>query len=104
MLQLLSLKTHRVWAGRSYRIGGDEFILLGYPTETQLTRAIEELSALDVKGEHFGDLNQVTISVGVSTKRERSVSLEQALHLADEDMYSSKQASRTSAEPTPCMS
>lgn len=104
VLQLLSLKIHRVWAGRSYRIGGDEFILLGYPTETQLTRAIEELSALDVKGEHFGDLNQVTISVGVSTKRERSVSLEQALHLADEDMYSSKQASRTSVEPNPCMS
>ncbi|HDM8212144.1 TPA: GGDEF domain-containing protein [Vibrio harveyi] len=103
VLQLLSLKIHRVWAGRSYRIGGDEFILLGYPTEVQLSRAVEELSSLDVKDEQSDGLNVVTISVGVSAKRERSVSLEQALHLADEDMYSSKQASRNCNEANPCM-
>ncbi|EKO3858042.1 transporter substrate-binding domain-containing protein [Vibrio harveyi] len=103
VLQLLSLKIHRVWAGRSYRIGGDEFILLGYPTEVQLSRAVEELSSLDVKDEQSDGLNVVTISVGVSAKRERSVSLEQALHLADEDMYSSKQASRNCNESNPCM-
>ncbi|HHP0448686.1 TPA: GGDEF domain-containing protein [Vibrio harveyi] len=103
VLQLLSLKIHRVWAGRSYRIGGDEFILLGYPTEVQLSRAVEELSSLDVKDEQSDGLNVVTISVGVSAKRERSVSLEQALHLADEDMYSSKQASRNCNEATHCM-
>ncbi|WP_394256931.1 diguanylate cyclase [Vibrio harveyi] len=103
VLQLLSLKIHRVWAGRSYRIGGDEFILLGYPTEAQLSRAVEELSSLDVKDEQSDGLNVVTISVGVSAKRERSVSLEQALHLADEDMYSSKQASRNCNEANPCM-
>ncbi|MFZ3442508.1 GGDEF domain-containing protein [Vibrio harveyi] len=103
VLQLLSLKIHRVWAGRSYRIGGDEFILLGYPTEVQLSRAVEELSSLDVKDEQSDGLNVVTISVGVSAKRERSVSLEQALHLADEDMYSSKQASRNCNEVNPCM-
>ncbi|WP_199451306.1 GGDEF domain-containing protein [Vibrio harveyi] len=103
VLQLLSLKIHRVWAGRSYRIGGDEFILLGYPTEVQLSRAVEELSSLDVKDEQSDGLNVVTISVGVSVKRERSVSLEQALHLADEDMYSSKQASRNCNEANPCM-
>lgn len=103
VLQLLSLKIHRVWTGRSYRIGGDEFILLGYPTEMQLARAMEELNCLEVKEELFGDLSQVTISVGVSAKRERSVSLEQALHLADEDMYSSKQASRDRKESTPCL-
>ncbi|HDM8138277.1 TPA: GGDEF domain-containing protein [Vibrio harveyi] len=103
VLQLLSLKIHRVWAGRSYRIGGDEFILLGYPTEVQLSRAVEELSSLDVKDEQSDGLNVVTISVGVSAKRVRSVSLEQALHLADEDMYSSKQASRNCNEANPCM-
>ncbi len=103
VLQLLSLKIHRVWAGRSYRIGGDEFILLGYPTEVQLSRAVEELSSLDVKDEQSDGLNVVTISVGVSAKLERSVSLEQALHLADEDMYSSKQASRNCNEANPCM-
>ncbi len=103
VLQLLSLKIHRVWAGRSYRIGGDEFILLGYPTEVQLSRAVEELSSLDVKDEQSDGLNVVTISVGVSAKRERSVTLEQALHLADEDMYSSKQASRNCNEANPCM-
>ena len=53
--------------------------------------------------ELFGDLSQVTISVGVTAKRESSVSLEQALHLADEDMYSSKQASRDCKESPPCL-
>ncbi|WP_061035616.1 MULTISPECIES: GGDEF domain-containing protein [Vibrio] len=102
VLQLLSLKVHRVWAGRSYRIGGDEFILLGYPTEVQLQRAMEELSQLDVKDEALNGLSEVTISVGVSAKRERSVSLEQAMHLADENMYSSKQASRDCCDGNSC--
>ncbi|CAH1537333.1 Diguanylate cyclase [Vibrio jasicida] len=102
VLQLLSLKVHRVWAGRSYRIGGDEFILLGYPTEVQLQRAMEELSLLDVKDEALNRLSEVTISVGVSAKRERSVSLEQAMHLADENMYSSKQASRDCCDGNSC--
>ncbi|MGI9950264.1 GGDEF domain-containing protein [Vibrio hyugaensis] len=102
VLQLLSLKVHRVWAGRSYRIGGDEFILLGYPTEVQLQRAMEELSQLDVKDEALNGLSEVTISVGVSAKRERSVSLEQAMHLADENMYSSKQASRDCCDGDSC--
>ncbi|WP_045463629.1 GGDEF domain-containing protein [Vibrio hyugaensis] len=102
VLQLLSLKVHRVWAGRSYRIGGDEFILLGYPTEVQLQRAMEELSQLDVKDEALNGLSEVTISVGVSAKRERSVSLEQAMHLADENMYSSKQASRYCCDGNSC--
>ncbi|WP_104040145.1 GGDEF domain-containing protein [Vibrio hyugaensis] len=102
VLQLLSLKVHRVWAGRSYRIGGDEFILLGYPTEVQLQRAMEELSQLDVKDETLNGLSEVTISVGVSAKRERSVSLEQAMHLADENMYSSKQASRDCCDGNSC--
>lgn len=34
------------------------------------------------------------ISVGVSEKRKQHMSLEQALHLADEDMYVSKHSSR----------
>jgi diguanylate cyclase (GGDEF)-like protein len=102
VLQLLSLKVHRVWAGRSYRIGGDEFILLGYPIEVQLQRAMEELSQLDVKDEALNGLSEVTISVGVSAKRERSVSLEQAMHLADENMYSSKQASRDCCDGNSC--
>ncbi|MGR5301970.1 MULTISPECIES: GGDEF domain-containing protein [Vibrio] len=94
VLKLLSLKIRRVWEGRAYRIGGDEFILIGYPPKEQLARVIHELSLLNLEYAQFGELSQVTISVGVSEKRSRVVSLEQALHLADEDMYFSKQASR----------
>ncbi|HCE2130778.1 GGDEF domain-containing protein [Vibrio parahaemolyticus] len=94
VLQLLSLKIHRVWSGRSYRIGGDEFILLGYPTQIELSRAVQELSRLDVTDKLCAELKTVTISVGVSEKRKQHMSLEQALHLADEDMYVSKHSSR----------
>ncbi|EPW8050257.1 GGDEF domain-containing protein [Vibrio sp. 1291-1] len=94
VLQLLALKIHYVWSGRCYRIGGDEFILLGYPTQVELTRAMRELSRIDVKGKLCSDLESISISIGFSAKRERHMSLEQAMHLADEDMYMSKQSSR----------
>ncbi|MCS0290491.1 GGDEF domain-containing protein [Vibrio alginolyticus] len=93
VLQLLALKIHYVWSGRCYRIGGDEFILLGYPTQAELTRAMRELSRIDVKGKLCSDLESISISIGFSAKRERHMSLEQAMHLADEDMYMSKQSS-----------
>ncbi|EIF2705209.1 transporter substrate-binding domain-containing protein [Vibrio alginolyticus] len=94
VLQLLALKIHYVWSGRCYRIGGDEFILLGYPTQAELTRAMRELSRINVKGKLCSDLESISISIGFSAKRERHMSLEQAMHLADEDMYMSKQSSR----------
>ncbi|HHF2965401.1 TPA: GGDEF domain-containing protein [Vibrio alginolyticus] len=103
VLQLLALKIHYVWSGRCYRIGGDEFILLGYPTQAELTRAMRELSRIDVKGKLCSDLESISISIGFSAKRERHMSLEQAMHLADEDMYMSKQSSRHDSSYRDCM-
>ncbi|KPM88227.1 diguanylate cyclase [Vibrio alginolyticus] len=102
VLQLLALKIHHVWSGRCYRIGGDEFILLGYPTQAELTRAMRELSRIDVKGKLCSDLESISISIGFSAKRERHMSLEQAMHLADEDMYMSKQSSRHDSSYRDC--
>ncbi|EGQ7650157.1 TPA: GGDEF domain-containing protein [Vibrio alginolyticus] len=102
VLQLLALKIHYVWSGRCYRIGGDEFILLGYPTQAELTRAMRELSRIDVKGKLCSDLESISISIGFSAKRERHMSLEQAMHLADEDMYMSKQSSRHDSSYRDC--
>jgi GGDEF domain-containing protein len=67
---------------------------LGYPTQAELNRAMKELSRIDVKGKLCSELESVGISIGVSAKREQHMSLEQAMHLADEDMYSSKQSTR----------
>jgi diguanylate cyclase (GGDEF)-like protein len=102
VLQLLALKIHYVWSGRCYRIGGDEFILLGYPTQAELTRAMRELSRIDVKGKLCSDLESISISIGFSAKSERHMSLEQAMHLADEDMYMSKQSSRHDSSYRDC--
>ncbi|EPQ8265300.1 GGDEF domain-containing protein [Vibrio alginolyticus] len=102
VLQLLALKIHYVWSGRCYRIGGDEFILLGYPTQAELTRAMRELSRIDVKGKLCSDLESISISIGFSAKRERHMILEQAMHLADEDMYMSKQSSRHDSSYRDC--
>ncbi|MGI2974681.1 GGDEF domain-containing protein [Vibrio alginolyticus] len=102
VLQLLALKIHYVWSGRCYRIGGDEFILLGYPTQAELTRAMRALSRIDVKGKLCSDLESISISIGFSAKRERHMSLEQAMHLADEDMYMSKQSSRHDSSYRDC--
>ncbi|BCN24675.1 diguanylate cyclase [Vibrio alfacsensis] len=94
VLKLIAAKIRRVWDGTGYRIGGDEFILLGYPSDEQLTLALKELRKLGAKDGLVGDVSKVSISVGVSRQRERFVSLEKGLHLADADMYNSKMRSK----------
>ena len=75
---------------RVYRMGGDEFCLLSEdecsPNDEQVHRAAE---ALCESGESFS----ITCSYGSVRIPQEATSSEQALHLADQRMYSQKTAS-----------
>ena len=77
--------------GNAYRIGGDEFVVAtSSPTETRLLKAAQ--AALSEQGEGF----RVGCSVG-STRVVSGVTLEQALHVADQRLYADKRSGRTDA-------
>jgi diguanylate cyclase (GGDEF)-like protein len=95
VLQQLTSKINTYWKGNRYRIGGDEFILTGVIEE-------EKLQEILIMFEHFTYIDlykkvnfSVSVSMGVSAKREGHASLEEVLHLADVEMYRSKYSHRS---------
>ncbi|NOH67432.1 GGDEF domain-containing protein [Vibrio rotiferianus] len=101
VLQQLSNDIKALWDGRSYRLGGDEFILIGNPTQAQLELAIEKLATITLQDGTLDEAHPISVSVGCSVNRQKTLSLESALHLADEDMYQRKQASRQETRQKP---
>jgi diguanylate cyclase (GGDEF)-like protein len=97
VLQQLADKINAYWKGRSYRIGGDEFILTDTLNEAELSRILPMLSHFVyvdlVKNYSFN----VTVSVGISPNRLDPMSLEEVLHLADVEMYRAKYRARSEA-------
>jgi diguanylate cyclase (GGDEF)-like protein len=77
--------------GNAYRIGGDEFVVAtSSPSETRLLRAAQ--AALSEQGEGF----RIGCSVG-STRVVSGITLEQALHVADQLLYANKRSGRSDA-------
>ncbi len=93
---LLTRLGHRLTAaigenGNAYRIGGDEFVITtSTPSATRLLKTAQ--AALSERGEGF----RIGCSVG-STSLVRGVTLEQALHVADQALYVSKRTRRSDA-------
>ena len=91
---LLARLGHRLTAaigdlGNAYRIGGDEFVVAtSSPSATRLLKAAQ--AALSEHGEGF----KIGCSVG-TTRVVPGVSLEQALHVADQLLYANKRSSRS---------
>jgi len=91
---LTSVARHieRLWDGRCYRIGGDEFILVGKVTESTLMMIINKMKSVD-----FASLDQqvsfkVTLALGVSSSRNKTMSLQKVMGEADRAMYLHKKA------------
>lgn len=92
VLKQLAARIQHVWKGKgnAYRIGGDEFILVGEARGEALQAIIEQL-------QHFlficteRDVSfDVSVAIGVSTDRERYMSLQEVLHQTDIAMYKEK--------------
>lgn len=81
------------WNGHSFRIGGDEFILLARIDNKKLQSILSKFKSLEI-GLENGDIIEVTTSCGISANRKQVMNVDQVLHLADEKMYLDKAASR----------
>ena len=78
------------WQGYSYRVGGDEFVLIGEINGSDLDTIVEKLSEFLFVSETHNLYLSITISVGVSTNRKRDDRLSEILSKTDSAMYQSK--------------
>lgn len=94
VLKAISLEIKQHWCGKGFRVGGDEFILIGKASQQDVKAAVARFSKITLDENTVGEPLVISASIGLSLKRDRTMSLEQALHLADVDMYQSKNEQR----------
>ncbi|MGB2079795.1 MAG: GGDEF domain-containing protein, partial [Vibrio sp.] len=91
VLKVLAQKIHAHWPGSSYRIGGDEFILISKGSEKVINAAIEKLRCFDFY-RHVDKQTPIVISlsIGISRNRDKPMPIDDVMHLADVAMYHNK--------------
>ncbi|MEZ8099633.1 diguanylate cyclase domain-containing protein [Vibrio bivalvicida] len=96
---LTSVATHieKVWKGRCYRIGGDEFILVGKAKKQSVCNVLDKLQVVPFVSQDQQLSFDVSIAIGLSLPRRTFMSLQEVLNEADEAMYQHKQQSKQSA-------
>ncbi|KOO16840.1 diguanylate cyclase [Vibrio xuii] len=102
---LVSVARHveQFWNGRCYRIGGDEFILVGKIAESQLIKLIHELKVVEFTSPIQQVSFQVSLAVGYSTSREKTTTLQKVMGEADKAMYRDKLVDKNAgSEQKPC--
>ncbi|MBW3694563.1 GGDEF domain-containing protein [Vibrio sp. T187] len=90
VLQRYASRISALWRGRSYRVGGDEFVLIGEVSEKALANIVEQLSQFTFVSEQHQLYLTITVSVGVSTDRKVERHLRDVLSNTDYAMYQSK--------------
>lgn len=85
------------WPEGAFRLGGDEFILVGDVSEQKLDWVLEQLQSftVDIDDQHS---IEVKTSCGISRHRESLMDIDAVLHLADEQMYAAKAFSRKQSD------
>ncbi len=90
VLKQFAQRVTQVWDGRAYRIGGDEFVLVGHIKIDEL----EELRSFLQRFVFFDaerDVSfEVTAAVGISVNRGKYMSLQEVMHQTDQAMYEAK--------------
>lgn len=90
VLKAVARQIELYWKGNSYRIGGDEFILIGQPEELTLNALIDKLSSLHFVSEDHQVSLDVSVAIGISCPRDRFMTLQEVLNEADQAMYDHK--------------
>ncbi|WP_228481323.1 GGDEF domain-containing protein [Vibrio fluminensis] len=94
VLKEIAAKIMRYWSGQSYRIGGDEFILVGVVNGVDLSHALLHLQKIKFSSLRNDICLDISVAFGVSKPRGESMSLEEVMHEADLSMYSNKRKAR----------
>ncbi|MDA0147893.1 GGDEF domain-containing protein [Vibrio sp. LaRot3] len=90
VLKDIAKKIQLYWKGQSYRIGGDEFILVGTVSSVELSYALINLQKMQFTSLDNTIQLDVSLAFGVSKPRAETMSLEDVMHEADLSMYSNK--------------
>ncbi|MDN3680436.1 transporter substrate-binding domain-containing protein [Vibrio tapetis subsp. quintayensis] len=92
VLKKLARIVMKYWDGNGYRIGGDEFILVGDGNEFVVQSMVRKLEHFYVT--HSGNKYSISVAVGVSDISQDTQSLTEVLKQADHAMYTTKQESK----------
>lgn len=93
----ISIKSALPKNGTAIRVGGDEFVILCTRCEEKQARQLVEKIRQKLK-DNSDEVLQVSVSFGVYTIEDDTVSFEQAYQLADQEMYKDKVASKANRE------
>nr|WP_238322323.1 GGDEF domain-containing protein [Vibrio mexicanus] len=94
VLRLIAERIKSVWQGDCYRIGGDEFILVGKAKDKDIDKVKQSLGICRYYSGSKDLTFPVTSSIGLSVKRHEPMSLQAVLNCADQAMYKEKRASK----------
>ncbi len=88
VLKKLARIVMKYWDGNAYRIGGDEFILVGKGDEFVVQSMVRKLEHFYVS--HSDHQYSISVAIGVSEVSQKNQSLNEVLKQADHAMYSAK--------------
>ncbi|NOH84251.1 transporter substrate-binding domain-containing protein [Vibrio sp. 03-59-1] len=95
ILQEYAQLIKREWQGRCFRIGGDEFILVGEVPEHKLSELLNRLGSFNFQRPKEQIEFAVKVSMGIYLPREGECSLREALRKTDRSMYDAKNSEGT---------
>ncbi|PNH94284.1 GGDEF domain-containing protein [Vibrio diazotrophicus] len=91
VLKKISENIRHYWNCDSYRIGGDEFILIGRIREQDIERMLSNIGCFEFTDHSCRKFN-VTISYGYYLSGNDGLLLDDCIHIADIQMYKAKMA------------
>lgn len=91
VLKKISENIRQYWNCDSYRIGGDEFILIGKIREQDIERMLSNIGCFEFTDHSCRKFN-VTISYGYYLSSNDGLLLDDCIHIADTQMYKAKMA------------
>ncbi|PNH78034.1 GGDEF domain-containing protein [Vibrio diazotrophicus] len=91
VLKKISENIRHYWNCDSYRIGGDEFILIGRIREQDIERMLSNIGCFEFTDHSCRKFN-VTISYGYYLSSNDGLLLDDCIHIADIQMYKAKMA------------
>ncbi|NVD06976.1 transporter substrate-binding domain-containing protein [Vibrio sp. JPW-9-11-11] len=95
VLKSVAAYIDKVWHGQSFRVGGDEFILIGKIDATRIDDLQSKLTTIAFVSAD-GQLSfDISVAIGISPPRATFMSLQEVLNEADEAMYRHKHGSKT---------
>lgn len=97
LLMLLGKRIKKHWNGDAYRVGGDEFVLIGTPTNPQLRDSRALLKEFLVPLDREDSSILVSVAIGVF-RASKPIGLEEALTKADALMYENKAENQVNTE------